>query len=39
MVFIVEEVELELIKIRNNFQNEHFYHKNGNDAHPYISST
>ena len=38
MVFIGEAGELELIKIRYNFQNDHFYHKNGNDAHPYIRS-
>ena len=37
--FLVEAGELELIKIRYNFQNEHRYHKNGNDAHPYIRST
>ena len=36
--FIVEAWELELIKMKSNFLNEHCYHKNGNDAHPYIRS-
>ena len=36
MVFIVEASELELIKIRSSFLNGHCYHKNGNNAHPYI---
>ena len=39
MVFIVEAGELELIKIRSNFQDEHCYHKNGNYVHPYIRIT
>ena len=36
MVFIVEAGELELIKIGSNFQNEHCYHKNGDNTHPYM---
>ena len=36
MNLIDEAGELELIKIRSNFQYEHWYHKNGNYAHPYI---
>jgi len=38
MVFIVEADELELIKIKSNFLNEHCYQQNGNSAHPYIYS-
>ena len=37
--FIVEAGELELIKIKYNFLNEHCYHKNGNYALPYMCST
>ena len=36
MVFIVEAGELELIKIRYNFQNEHCYHKNVKNFHHQI---
>ena len=39
MDLIVEAGEIELIKIRSNFQDEHCYHKNGNYALPYIRST
>ena len=34
---MVEASELELIKIKYNFLNEHCYHKNGNYALPYIA--
>ena len=37
--FIVEAGDLESIKIRYNFQNEHCYHENGSYEHLYISST
>ena len=33
MVFIVEAGELDLMKIRTNYQNYFCYHKNGNNAH------
>ena len=39
MVFIVEAGGLEFIKIRPNFQTEHWYHTNGKYEHPYIRST
>ena len=37
--FKVEACELELIKIKFNFLNEHCYHTNDNYAHPYMRST